>query len=195
MVSIVQNFLHSSPFAHLLPALSTLPRHPLAYLSDTLGVLRMHQDYQTELSAARRRAAILDTQKQRLYRRAHGIEDLDAEEESGVDVRGLVPWDDGLTKKEREMGGRSEELTHKMAHEVQMRDGQGGWVRVADVLEKEMKEQRMAEENSQEDGRVVVAGEEEGPAERIPPRQPQEQEQSQQEPAVRRKRPRYFGIW
>ena len=45
---------------------------------------------------------LLDTQKRRLYRRAHGLENLDVEEGQGVDVRGLVDWDDGLTNPERE---------------------------------------------------------------------------------------------
>ena len=34
------------------------------------------------------------------------MEDLDAEDDQGIDVRGIVPWDDGLTNKERERGGR-----------------------------------------------------------------------------------------
>lgn len=35
------------------------------------------------------------------------MEDLDRDEDQGVDVRGIVPWDDGLTKREREAGGIS----------------------------------------------------------------------------------------
>lgn len=53
-----------------------------------------------------RRQNILDAQKRRLYRRAHGMEDLTADEVSGPDVRGLVEWDDGLTGPERERGGQ-----------------------------------------------------------------------------------------
>lgn len=34
------------------------------------------------------------------------MEDLDLEDDQGVDVRGIVPWDDGLTNPERERGGR-----------------------------------------------------------------------------------------
>lgn len=34
------------------------------------------------------------------------MEDLEADEVSGPDVRGLVEWDDGLTKPERERGGQ-----------------------------------------------------------------------------------------
>jgi hypothetical protein len=46
------------------------------------------------------------------------MEDLDTEGEQGIDVRGLVPWDDGLTNKEREQGGRrSERRTGKQVLE------------------------------------------------------------------------------
>lgn len=65
----------------------------------------MHIEYNTARAAESRRQNILDAQKRRLYRRAHGMEDMTADEVSGVDVRGLVEWDDGLTNKERERGG------------------------------------------------------------------------------------------
>ena len=42
-----------------------------------------------------------------------GMEDLDADEVSGVDVRGLVDWDDGLTKKEREEAYQKREEQRK----------------------------------------------------------------------------------
>ena len=45
------------------------------------------------------------------------MEDLDAEEEQGIDVRGLVPWDDGLTNKERAHGGRRERRTGRQVLE------------------------------------------------------------------------------
>lgn len=65
----------------------------------------MDIDYNTEKVEFARANNILDTRKRRIYRRAHGMEDLDREEDQGVDVRGIVPWDDGLTKREREQGG------------------------------------------------------------------------------------------
>jgi len=46
------------------------------------------------------------------------MEDLDAKEEQGIDVRGLVPWDDGLTKTERAQGGRRERKTGKQVLEA-----------------------------------------------------------------------------
>lgn len=45
------------------------------------------------------------------------MENLDAEEEQGIDVRGLVAWDDGLTNKERAQGGRKERRTGKQVLE------------------------------------------------------------------------------
>ena len=55
---------------------------------------------------------LLDTQKRRLYRRAHGMEDLNAEELQGVDVRGLVDWDDGLTNPQREALRQQQAITN-----------------------------------------------------------------------------------
>lgn len=78
---------------------------PFSYISEVWSVYRLHLEYNTAKTAERRRQNILDAQKRRLYRRAHGMEDLTADEVSGPDVRGLVEWDDGLTNRERERGG------------------------------------------------------------------------------------------
>lgn len=75
-------------------------------MSELWSVYRLHYEYTTQQTAEHRRQKILDAQKRRLYRRAHGMEDLEADEVSGPDVRGLVAWDDGLTNKERERGGQ-----------------------------------------------------------------------------------------
>jgi len=105
-ISLTQSFLKTSPFGHLMPPISSLVFHPFTYISEAASVIRLHMEYTTQQTAESRRQNILDAQKRRLYRRAHGMENLDAEEEQGIDVRGLVPWDDGLTNKERERGGR-----------------------------------------------------------------------------------------
>lgn len=78
---------------------------PLNYISELWSVHRLHIEYTTQRTAEHRQQKILDAQKQRLYRRAHGLEDLTAQEVSGPDVRGLVEWDDGLTGPQRERGG------------------------------------------------------------------------------------------
>ena len=36
------------------------------------------------------------------------MEDLERAEDQGIDIRGVVPWDDGLTNVERRNGGRRE---------------------------------------------------------------------------------------
>lgn len=110
-ISLTQTFLKTSPYAHLIPPISTLLFHPINYIRESLSVIRLHIDYTTEKTNASRQQKILDAQKRRLYRRAHGMEDLNAEEEEGIDVRGIVPWDDGLTNKERARGGREERVT------------------------------------------------------------------------------------
>ena len=88
-----------------MPSLSSFFTQPIEFFKDAFSVIRLHQDYITEQTEFKRAANILDAQKRRIYRRAHGMEDLDRDEDQGVDVRGIVPWDDGLTKREREAGG------------------------------------------------------------------------------------------
>ncbi|KIW77346.1 hypothetical protein Z517_09792 [Fonsecaea pedrosoi CBS 271.37] len=110
-ITFTQSFMRTSPYAHLIPPISSLPLHPITYVRETLSVLRLHIDYETAKTNESRQQKILDAQKRRLYRRAHGLEDLNADEDQGIDVRGLVPWDDGLTPKEREKGGRDMVLT------------------------------------------------------------------------------------
>ncbi|KIW58539.1 hypothetical protein PV05_03049 [Exophiala xenobiotica] len=111
VITLTQTFLKTSPYAHLLPPVSSLPFHPISYVRESLSVIKLHIDYTTAQANESRQQKILDAQKRRLYRRAHGMEDLNAAEEQGIDVRGLVPWDDGLTNAERERGGREEVLT------------------------------------------------------------------------------------
>lgn len=102
ITSLLMNFKHTSPYGDLIPPLSIFPFHPIQYVSEWISTYRLHVDY-TSAEAARARAEKLaDVQKRRLYRRAHGLEDLDVEEGQGVDIRGLVDWDDGLTNPERE---------------------------------------------------------------------------------------------
>lgn len=111
VVTLTQSFVKTSPYAHLLPPVSSLAFHPVTYVREALSVVRLHIEYTTQRTNDSRQQKILDAQKRRLYRRAHGMEDLDAEEEQGIDVRGLVEWDDGLTKKERAAGGRDVVMT------------------------------------------------------------------------------------
>ncbi len=99
LITLTQSFLSTSPFAYLTPPLSTLPTSPLSFIRDWIAVIRMHMQYTTEQTAASRHRNIQDAQKRRLYRRAHGLEDVDKEGVGqGIDVRGLVEWDDGLTR-------------------------------------------------------------------------------------------------
>lgn len=104
-VTWTQTFVKTSPYGHLMPSLSSFFTQPIEFFNDFISVIRLHQDYITEQTEFKRAANILDAQKRRIYRRAHGMEDLDRDEDQGVDVRGIVPWDDGLTKREREAGG------------------------------------------------------------------------------------------
>lgn len=121
-VTMVQTFVKTSPFGHLMPTLSSFPLNPYRFVSDAWTVFKLHQDYNTEKVEFQRARNILDAQKRRIYRRAHGMEDLDRDEDQGVDVRGIVPWDDGLTKREREAGGIGANRV-KMIHVVKQAEG------------------------------------------------------------------------
>ena len=76
--------------------------HPVSFFSESWSVFRLDMDYRTAQAFEARNQNILDAQKRRLYRRAHGMENMDAEYDQGIDVRGIAPWDDGLTKRERD---------------------------------------------------------------------------------------------
>ncbi|KIW14074.1 hypothetical protein PV08_06855 [Exophiala spinifera] len=165
-ITLTQTFVKTSPYAHLLPPISTLPFHPLEYIRESMAVVRLHIDYTTAQANESRQQKILDAQKRRLYRRAHGMEDLDAQEEQGIDVRGLVPWDDGLTNAERERGGREEAVTGKAVIEKGGRLGDD-----VDEFARKMRERR----------------------ERGEPEELTEHQQHQQ--PERRKRKLWLGIW
>lgn len=132
-------------------------------------MIKLHIDYTTAQANESRQQKILDAQKRRLYRRAHGMEDLNAEEEQGIDVRGLVPWDDGLTVKERGAGGRDMPITGR---DVIAAGGKIG----DDVTEfaRRMKQRQMGE------GKEEVE---------------EEVQQPQSPPQEKRKRKLWLGIW
>ena len=114
VITFTQSFIQTSPFAHLLPRVESLFWHPVTYIQDAWGVYKLHKEYEAQQVYAKRQSIIMDAQKRRLYRRAHGMEDLERESDQGIDVRGLAPWDDGLTNPERRQGGREERVTGRM---------------------------------------------------------------------------------
>lgn len=130
-------------------------------------------EYTTEQTAESRKQNILDAQKRRLYRRANGMEDLNAEEDQGVDVRGLVPWDDGLTKKERAQGGRYVRTTGRMVMEMGGEAGED----IDEFMKKKKAEAEMKEREIEPSAEVIGESAE------------QQQHQSS------RKRKLFFGIW
>jgi hypothetical protein len=172
-ISLSQTFLHTSPFAHLVPPIRSLPFHPLSYISEWASVIKMHTAYRSEIVQKKRDAEMLDTQKRRIYRRAHGMEDLERAEDQGIDVRGLVPWDDGLTNVERRNGGRREPWKLVPGGGSKMYDPMFQMVdkETGDVVERYPKA-----------GEVVEGRLEEPEPEKVVPQQ-------------RRKVKRWFGIW
>ncbi|EXJ90851.1 hypothetical protein A1O1_03956 [Capronia coronata CBS 617.96] len=181
IITMTESFVKTSPYAHLLPPLSSLPFHPITFFRESLAVVRLHIDYTTEKANESRQQKILDAQKRRLYRRAHGMENLDAEEEQGIDVRGLVPWDDGLTNKERARGGRDVVLTGRDVIEM------GGTVGddVTEFAKRVQEEQRQQHQHQQQTETGEAASAAPVPA-------VQDAEQQSQPP---RKRKLWLGIW
>ena len=157
--------MQTSPFAHLLPRIESLFWHPATYIQDAWGVYKLHKEYEAQQVYAKRQNIIMDAQKRRLFRRAHGMEDLERETDQGIDVRGLAPWDDGLTNPERRQGGREERVTGRMVLDA------GG-------LGKDEKELQTF-----------------GSAQKVDAVEGEEQEQPQQQQHQQRKRKLWLGIW
>lgn len=115
------------------------------------------------------------------------MEDLNAEEEEGIDVRGLVPWDDGLTNNERARGGREERVT---GLDVLNRGGKVG--DDVDAFAQDLREKRALEHATAQQAQAV------GQAEAVQVDGQAGVDQDQGEgaaPQQQRKRKLYFGIW
>ena len=192
IITLTQSFLLTSPFAHLIPPISSLPLHPVNYVSEWLSTIRLHVDYNSQKTAESRREGVLDAQKRRLFRRAHGMEDLDSEEEQGIDVRGLVEWDDGLTNKERREGGRRQRRTGKDVLE------EGG--SVGDPIDSGSPRARDVSLAKQNDGlgtgNAVIEGMKRAPEGSGEQEHAELKERFDEEPQLRRRKvKRWFGIW
>lgn len=174
LISSLQTFLHTSPYAHLVPPFSSIFLSPLTFFRESWSVFRLHLDYTTEKTAHSRAQNILDAQKRRLYRRAHGMEDLDAQEDQGVDVRGLVPWDDGLTNPERARGGRRVNIISGREWQEEGKEGETFEAYAA-------RKRDQAKEMAERVAKAEAAG--------------REQEAQEQPPPERRRRKLWLGIW
>lgn len=193
IISLTQSFLLTSPFAHLVPPISSLPLHPINYVSEWVSTVRLHVDYNSQKTAESRREGILDAQKRRLFRRAHGMEDLDAEEDQGIDVRGLVPWDDGLTNKERREGGRRERRTGK---DVLQEGGQVGDPLVRDGSPVAGPARLAKRNDGLGTGNAVIEGMKQAPEGSAEQQHAELKERFDEELVPRRKKvKRWFGIW
>jgi hypothetical protein len=120
------------------------------------------------------------------------MEDLDSEEEQGIDVRGLVEWDDGLTNKERREGGRRQRRTGKDVLE------EGG--SVGDPIDSGSPRARDVSLAKQNDGLgtgyAVIEGMKRAPQGSAEQEHAELKERFDEEPQpTRRKVKRWFGIW
>ena len=71
---MIQNFLRTSPFAHLLPSANTFLSHPVDWIAQYIEVYKLHTIRISEETAERRRKKVEDVKKRSLYRKAHGLE-------------------------------------------------------------------------------------------------------------------------
>lgn len=160
--SITLTWSKTSPYGHLIPPVNMLFFSPFTYVAELWNVYRLHMEYTTAQVAEKRRQNILDAQKRRLYRRAHGMEDLDADEVSGPDIRGLVEWDDGLTNKERQRGGKFDgEMIGVRMMEMGARPGEDLKTAMERRREVEAERVRMREEQRQREREQAERAEEE----------------------------------
>jgi hypothetical protein len=202
-----RNIILTSPYRDLFPSLSSFPYQPFTYIKDFWYVFVMHTDYETQQTDKKRANNILDAQKRRLYRRAHGMEDLDRDEDQGVDVRGIAPWDDGLTKREREGKGIGANRI-KMIQGIQVDEFSKAAFeaeRIARESHDEENEMRKTEFLMKREGQLgldpasdpAVAAEAER---RAGPGQASggvvsHQQQGDEQPPEQKKRKIFFGIW
>lgn len=71
--TFVQNFRHTSPFAEMLPAGSEYLSHPIDSFGQLIEVIRLTENYQSEITAEKRKRKVDDVAKRNAYRQAHGI--------------------------------------------------------------------------------------------------------------------------
>ncbi|KAI0156607.1 hypothetical protein GGR57DRAFT_85902 [Xylariaceae sp. FL1272] len=69
-----QNFASTSPYASMVPPISTFPSHPIQYVSLWIQALRLHEEHESAVTAEKRRQRVDDVAKRNAYRKAHGME-------------------------------------------------------------------------------------------------------------------------
>lgn len=73
--TFVQNFKHTSPFAHMMPAASDFVYHPIDTLGQIVEIIRLSEAHNTAIVAEKRKRRIDDVEKRNEYRKAHGLPD------------------------------------------------------------------------------------------------------------------------
>ncbi|KAF2145787.1 uncharacterized protein K452DRAFT_244126 [Aplosporella prunicola CBS 121167] len=68
------NFVHTTPYAALLPSRSDFLAHPLRSLRQALAVYKMHAEHVSAETAERRKRKVDDIDKRNEFKRAHGID-------------------------------------------------------------------------------------------------------------------------
>jgi hypothetical protein len=71
----VQNFKHTSPFAHMMPAFSDYFYHPIDTLGQIVEIIRLSEAHNTAIVSEKRKRRVDDVEKRNEYRKAHGLPD------------------------------------------------------------------------------------------------------------------------
>jgi hypothetical protein len=69
----IGDFLHTTPYADLLPPNNMFLSHPISFLGRYIEVYQMHVEYVSAQTAERRKNKVDDVKKRSDYRKAHGI--------------------------------------------------------------------------------------------------------------------------
>lgn len=73
--TFVENFKHTSPFAHMMPAASDFVYHPIDTMSQIVEIIRLSEAHNTAIVAEKRKRRVDDVEKRNEYRKAHGLPD------------------------------------------------------------------------------------------------------------------------
>lgn len=115
------DFIHTTPYADLLPPNSMFFAHPFTFIRRYIEVYDMHAGYVSAQTAEMRKQKVEDVKKRAEYRKAHGLD----EKEEGL-FGGWTAKPDGpgelLAAADREGGVRTDDASPVAPVQVEQQD-------------------------------------------------------------------------
>ena len=74
LVTVILDFVYTSPFRHMLPELSEFWTSPITFISTVIQVVRIHEKARTEKVLEGRVAKTNDVAKRRRFQAVHGLD-------------------------------------------------------------------------------------------------------------------------